>query len=199
MGASEDSHPLTNYYHSTSLLESLASAAPRFGELWLQSLCKAHATTDPEKELLIHALEPFMINKLLSTADLRADHAMLYNIMGDPATRIFAPQELETVVTDENGQWQWRVLHPQPGARLFVQRREPLPAFPLMLPASTRDEAMKRMAEANGRLQFKTLTELGPGTKWAGKTTGPGTLRLVAVSAQGIFVAAVEMKVEAVK
>jgi len=40
-----------------------------------------------DRILLVHALEPFMIKKQLSTADLRADHAMLYNIMGDPATR----------------------------------------------------------------------------------------------------------------
>ncbi len=194
VGATEDSHPLTNYYHSTALLESFGDAAPRFGEQWLRSLRKAHATTEPEKELLVHALEPFMIRKQLRTADIRADHAMLYNIIGDPATRVFAPQKLKADIVEKAGQWRWKVPHPPSGARLLVQRREPLPEFPLTPPAGNREEAIKRMTEANGRLQFHTIAELAPGETWSGKTPGPGTLRLVAVSGQEILVAAVEMK-----
>src|SRR5207244_111440 len=79
VGATEDSHPLTNYYHSTALLNDLDEAEPRFGDLWLRSLRQANATTEPEKELLVHALEPVIIRKSLTTADIRADHAMLYN------------------------------------------------------------------------------------------------------------------------
>ncbi len=194
VGASEDSHPLTNYYHSTSLLESLTSAPPRFGPLWLQSLRKANATTEPEKELLVHSLEPFMINKRLRTEDIRADHAMLYNILGDPATRVFAPRLLVAVITEEAGQWKWQVPSPPPGARLYVQRREPLPEFPLTSPAENREEALQRQADANGSLQFHTLTELKPGAKWSGQSPGPGTLRLVALSEKGLSVTAVEMK-----
>ena len=199
VGATEDSHPLTNYYHSTALLASFGDASPRFGEQWLSSLRRAHATTEPDKELLVHALEPFMIRKQLRTADLRADHAMLYNIMGDPATRVFAPLKLKADIMEKAGQWQWLVPHPPAGARLLVQRREPLPEFPLTAPAGNREEAVKRMTEANGRLQFHTIAELTPGSKWSGKTPGPGTLRLVAVSPQGLLVASAEIKAAAAK
>ena len=199
VGATEDSHPLTNYYHSTSLLETFTAVTPRFGDLWLRSLRKANATTEPAKELLVHALEPFMISRRLTTADIRADHALLYNILGDPATHIFAPRQLETVISENAGEWHWRVPHPPTGARLLVQRRQPLPAFPLAAPAANREEALKRQTDANGTLQFHTLTELNPGAKWSGRTSGPGTLRLVAMSAQGLSVAAVEMKAPAVK
>ena len=181
-GATQDSHPLTNYYHSTALLESLATGIPRFGDLWLRSLRKANATSEPEKELLVHVLEPLLIKKSLTTADIRADHAMLYNLIGDPATRMFTPEKLQAEITEENGQWRWSVPQPPPGARLLVQRRAPLPKFALTDPVATRDGATSRLTEANARLQFVTQLELPGGKKWSGLTPGPGTLRLVAIS-----------------
>ena len=193
VGASEDSHPLTNYYHSTALLSDLAAAGDRFGDLWLHSLRRAHATTEPDKELLVHALEPVFLNKSLATADLRADHALLYNIIGDPATRVFAPAKLEAVLTEKDGSWRWSVAHPPRGARLLVQRRDVLPDFTLGTAAATREEAVKRLTEANAGLSFQTVKELPAGAKWSGVTPGPGTLRLVAIGSDGLAVAAAVM------
>lgn len=193
VGAAEDSHPLTNYYHSTALLDCLDTAEPRFGDLWLRSLRKANGTTEADKELLVHVLEPLMINKSLSTADLRADHAMLYNIMGDPATRVFAPRKLAAEIIEKDGQWQWKVPHPLPGAKLLVQRRKPLPEFLLSKTAVGRTEAGQRLKEANEALQFKTVTEIPAGENWEGTTAGPGTLRLIAMSSTGLAVAAAPM------
>ena len=193
VGASEDSHPLTNYYHSTALLVALDTAEPRFGDLWLRSLLKAHATTEPEKELLVRALEPLIIKKSLTTADLRADHAMLYNIIGDPATRVFAPRALAAGITEKDGQWRWSVPQPPPGARLLVQRRAPLPEFVLGTAAATKEEATQRMEQANAKLRFQTVAEFPAGEKWQGTVPGPGTLRLVALGKDGLAVTAAEM------
>lgn len=190
VGATEDSHPLTNYYHSTALLADLDGAAPRFGDLWLRSLRLANATTEPEKELLVRALEPVIIKKSLNTADLRADHAMLYNIIGDPATRVFAPQKLKAEITEKNGQWQWSVPQPPAGARLLVQHRAPLPEFGLTSAAPTKADGLKRMDEANAKLRFQTVKEFAPGASWSGSIAGPGTVRLVSISPAGLAVAA---------
>jgi hypothetical protein len=191
--ASQDSHPLTNYYHSTALLEKLDSPGPRFGDLWRDSLRKASTATDPEKELLVRALEPLMIKKSLNTAELRADHQALYNIIGDPATRLFAPRKLEAEVSVKDGAWQFRIPHPPQGAKLVVQVRPPLPDFVLSKPAADRAESLKNQSEANAKLQFKTVSEKKPGTLWSGSVRGPGTLRLVALSADGLAVAAASM------
>jgi Peptidase family C25 len=190
VGASEDSHPLTNYYHSTSLLECLATAEPRFGDLWLRSLRKAHAASDPAKEWLVHVLEPLMIKKRLNTEDLRADHAFLYNVIGDPATRVFAPRMLEAEITAKDGAWLWRVPQPHADAKLVVQHRPPMDDYVLGPPAASRDEGLERIAKANAGLQFRTITELGPGENWEGTFQGTGTLRLVAVKPEGLSVAA---------
>jgi hypothetical protein len=191
--ASEDSHPLTNYYHSSSMLESLNATAPRFGDLWLASLRKANATTEPEKELLVHALEPLMIKTSLSTADLRKDHAAMYNIIGDPATRLFSPQKLEAGISIKDGAWQWSVPHPPEGASLYVQVLAPLPQFSLSKPAQGRAESLKNLAEANAKLRFQTITRIPAGKPWTGTVPGPGTLRLVAVSNSALSVAASRM------
>jgi len=192
VGATEDSHPLTNHYHSTALLSALGNAEPRFGEVWLRSLRTAHTTTEPDKEALVRVLEPIIIKKSLTTADLRTDHAMLYNIMGDPATRIFPPADLKSEISVKDGAWHWNVLQPPAGARLLVQRRGALPEFMLGAAAATREEAAQRMEEANAKLKFETVAELPAGAKWSGVTAGPGTLRLVATG-KGIAVTGNEM------
>jgi hypothetical protein len=192
VAASEDSHPLTNYYHSTALLAALESAEPRFGELWLRSLRKAHTAHEPDKELLVRALEPVIIKKSLTTADIRADHAMMYNIFGDPATRVAGPRPLQAEIAEQNGQWNWKVPQPPPGARLLVQRRDPLPDFTCGAPASSKEEAVMRLEEANAKLRFHTVAEIAEGGSWSGRTAGSGTLRLVALGSQGLAVAAME-------
>ncbi len=194
VGASEDSHPLTNYYHSSSVLASLEDRDSGFGDLWLRSLKKANATTEPEKEMLVHALEPLMIKKQLNTADLRRDHAALYNIIGDPATRLFAPRKLEAVFTVRDGAWHWSVPSRPAGATLLVQHLSPLPSFALGKPAATRAESLRQLADANAKLTFQTIAEVPAGASWSGITPGPGTLRLVAKTPSALFVAASRME-----
>src|SRR5205085_2423376 len=116
----------------------------------------------------------------LNTADLRRDHAALYNIIGDPATRIFPPRKLEAEITVKDGAWNWSVPKPPAGATLVVQKLEPLPSFTLGTPAATREESLRNLTEANGKLRFKTVAQIPAGAPWRGVVPGPGTIRLVA-------------------
>ena len=175
------------------MLESLNTSGSRFGDLWLASLRKANATTEPEKELLVHALEPLMIKTSLSTADLRKDHAAMYNIIGDPATRLFSPLKLEAGISIKEGVWHWNVPNPPAGASLYVQLLAPLPQFTLDKPAQGRAESLKNLTEANAKLRFQTVTRIPAGQPWSGTVPGPGTLRLVAVGDSALSVAASRM------
>lgn len=188
VAASEDSHPLTNYYHSTAMLHCLASPGATFGDLWLKSLLMARTAVEPEKELLVRALQPLIIGKGPAPEEVRADHVFLYNIFGDPATKLFAPSVLAGEIQEMKGVWHWKIPSPPPGARLLVQRRGVLPKMTLGKGAATEDEARQRFLEANASLSFATVSELPAGAKWEGQTPGPGMLRLVATGPTGISV-----------
>ena len=59
--------------------------------------------------------------------------------------------------------------------------------------AATKEEAMRRLEEANAKLRFQTVAEYAAGEKWQGIVPGPGTLRLVALGSDGLAVTAAEM------
>jgi hypothetical protein len=195
VAASVDSHPLTNYYGSTSLLHHLAGKpAATFGEAWLRSIRDAHARRDPVKEWLVSALEPLVIGTRNPVKDLKADHLLIYNLMGDPATRLFLPDPLEATVKRTAGGWSWSVPKPAdlpPGAKLLIQHRAPLPAFGLGAPAHSRSAGVKLLGDANATLDFRTLQELGSDAPWTGTMAEVGTLRLCVVGSPALQVHAV--------
>ena len=182
IAASVDSHPLTNYYGSTSLLRDLnGTTSDSLGGLWVESIRKAHATREPLKEWLVSALEPFVIGKRNRVKDLKADHLLIYNLLGDPATRLFLPQPLEATVTRSGDGWEWSVEKPPglaPGSKLIVQHRTPFPSFKLGEPVLDRDSAVAAFDEANAALGFRTLRELAASEPWEGSLDESGTLRL---------------------
>lgn len=178
--ASMDSHPLTNYYHSTALLQGLGNGWKSFGAAWIQSLHAALQAREPDKELLVRGLQPLLIGEGPAPEEIRSDHALLYNIFGDPATRLFTPDALEAEMVWNAGEWHWKVKQPPAGCVLRVQRRGPVRPGALGQPAATPADARRAFQEANRALQFETVAELPAGVAWEGKTAGPGVLRLVA-------------------
>ncbi|WP_367870529.1 C25 family cysteine peptidase [Luteolibacter sp. Populi] len=197
IAASVDSHPLTNYYGSTSLLRDLnGTTADSLGGLWVESIRKAHATREPLKELLVSSLEPFVIGKRNRVKDLKADHLLIYNLLGDPATRLFLPRPLEAIVTRSGEGWEWAVKKPAglpTDARLIVQHRAPLPSFKLGLPAEDPGAAFKTLEEANASLDFRTLDKLDSSSVWGGTLSEPGTLRLCLTGGHELLVHAVNL------
>lgn len=200
IAASVDSHPLTNYYGSTSLLRSLGEpGGDTFGGAWVSSIRKAHERSEPVIETLVSTLEPLVIGKRNPVKDLKADHLLIYNLLGDPATRLFVPGRLEAVVTREDGRWKWSVQKPQaspPGAKLIVQHRPPIGTFALGKPASSASSAQDAMDQANGALDFQTITELDPQAEWNGVVSQSGTLRLCLIEGRQMRVFAVELAVK---
>lgn len=182
IAASVDSHPITNYYGSTSLLACLADDPPvTLGQLWVQSIREAHSRREFTKEFLVSALEPFVIGTRNPVKDLKADHLLIYNLLGDPATRLFLPQPLPAKLGKADGEWRWTVDKPDnlpAEAKLLVQHRRPFPFFSLGEPSSEPAVAMKRFRETNETLEFQSIRELDFSEPWNGVVQGPGTLRL---------------------
>jgi Peptidase family C25 len=194
IAASVDSHPLTNYYGSTTLLRDLAgSPGDTFGRLWVDSIRRAHTTREPLKELLVGLLEPLVIGTRNPVKDLKADHLLIYNLLGDPATRLFLPRPLEAEVVRRGDAWEWSVPKPAalpPGTRLLVQHRGPIPTFNRSPELDGREQAQASLRKANAALDFRTLHDLGPDEAWNGSIEGPGTLRLCLVGGEVLRVKA---------
>lgn len=198
IAASVDSHPLTNYYGSTTLLRDLAgSPGDTFGKLWVDSIRRAHRTREPLKELLVGLLEPLVIGTRNPVKDLKADHLLIYNLLGDPATRLFLPRQLEAKVVRRGDAWHWSVPKPAalpPGTRLLVQHRVPIPTFRRSPEPGGREQAQAGLNEANAALDFRTLSELGPADPWSGSIADSGTLRLCLLGGESLQVHAAALK-----
>ena len=198
IAASVDSHPLTNYYGSTTLLRDLAdSPGDTFGQLWVDSIRRAHRTREPLKELLVGLLEPLVIGTRNPVKDLKADHLLIYNLLGDPATRLFLPRPLEAQVAHRGDAWHWSVPKPAalpPGTRLLVQHRAPIPTFRRSPEPGGREQAQAGLNEANAGLDFRNLGELGPDDPWSGSIDSAGTLRLCLLGGESLQVHAAALK-----
>ncbi|MEK7953638.1 C25 family cysteine peptidase [Luteolibacter soli] len=192
IAASVDSHPLTNYYGSTSLLEDLnRDPSDTLGQLWVDSITRAHARHEVLKELLVSLLEPIVIGKRNPVEDLKADHLLIYNLLGDPATRLFMPRPLEAKVERLGSEWKWSVTKPTdlaPGQRLVIQHRPPLPGVYLGKPGSEPQAANMALEKANAALGFRTLKELNSTEAWNGEIAEPGTLRLCVTGGPALLV-----------
>lgn len=182
IAASVDSHPLTNYYGSTSLLKGLGEPdCDTFGKAWVSSIRKAHERREPVLETLVSTLEPLIIGKRNPVADLKADHLLIYNLLGDPATRLSVPRPLEGRIERSKAGWRWSATKPvqlPAGTKLLVQYRAPLPSYGLKKASTERDAAARVLQETNASLDFTTLKELEPGDAWDGFIDQPGSLRL---------------------
>ena len=182
IAASVDSHPLTNYYGSTSLLRDLnGEPTDTLGGLWVDSIGRAHKRREFLKEILVGVLEPMVIGKRNPVKDLKADHLLIYNLLGDPATRLFMPRPLEAKVERREGKWVWSVDKPvglASGQRLLIQHRAPIPGVHLGKPAGDAQAANEALEKANATLGFRTVRELDGTEPWSGEVVEPGTLRL---------------------
>lgn len=199
IAASVDSHPLTNYYGSTSLLQDLnREPADTLGQLWVDSITRAHARRELLKEALVAVLEPIVIGKRNPVKDLKADHLLIYNLLGDPATRLFLPQPLEAKVERRGDKWEWSVAKPAiltPGQRLVIQHRPPIPSVYLGKPTSDAHAANQALEKANAALGFRTIKELDINEPWSGEIAEAGTLRLCVTGGAALLVHAEDLRV----
>jgi hypothetical protein len=196
IAATEDSHPLPNFYTATSLLQKVreAEGSGRFGSLWLDAQRAARRRHDTLIEFLVRDAEG-RLNKGRAEVDLlKLDQASLYAILGDPATRFHMPQKLQARTVKTERGWTWEVTPPPGATRLRVETRSDSPNFPNR-PGGVDESKLAGVFEAAvDLLQFKPLATLAAGQPWRGEVTAPAIVRLIAETASGLYVAGFELR-----
>jgi Peptidase family C25 len=197
IAATEESHPLPNFYTATSLLRRLQSAdgPVRFGRLFLDAQRDARRRSDLLYELLLRDAEG-RLNKARSDIEtLKTDHAAIYAIIGDPATRVLLPRALKVTTARNADGWSWHAEAPPGARRLVVERRIHAVDFPPR-PANADDSTTAALfVKANEALAFRPLATVEAGAEWRGHIAEPGIVRFVAETEGGTHVFGVELRV----
>jgi hypothetical protein len=194
VGATTESHPLTNYFTGVALLKTLAEGAPqRLGDLWLGAERRGFLEKDFLVEQMLKDAEG-SLEKEIDVAKLRRDQRLLYVLLGDPALRLPLPAPLDATVEKRDGAWRWTARRPEGATRLLVglrpaQREAPAP------PAGADEIALRRaqFEAANAAEGFDPVGEIGDGP-WEGSVDRPGRLRLVALGPDGVAVGTLELE-----
>jgi hypothetical protein len=190
VGATTESHPLTNNYVGTCLLRAAAGKYgrhDRLGSLWLESQRRAAE----ERSLILESMLKDVEGKLepeINVAKLRRDQQLMYALLGDPALRLPLPLPLEATI-DADGCW--RATRVEGATELHVAFR----AMPLeMPPPAGTDAATRRLAFAAANLAegYAARGVLRGDAEWTGSFEERGQLRLVATGPGVLRVAVLE-------
>lgn len=194
VAATNESHPLPNFYTATNLLRLLRSTdgPARFGRVWMDAQRDTRRRTDLVMEALLKGVEG-NYGAAMNPQELKHDHMSLYTIFGDPATTLNAPRKLTVRVEKTATGWLWEATPPTgvpASAKLEVQHRNPNPEFAVR--PATADEKTSRdlFAQANAALTFQPLQTTG----WRGETKTPGLLRFIVETPDSLYVAGTELK-----
>jgi len=195
VGATTESHPLTNYYSGIAVLKAIAEGATtRLGDLWLDAQRRGSKETDFLVQQMLKDAEG-SIEEKIDVAKLRRDQQLLYVLLGDPALRLPLPAALDVKVEKAGDAWQWKAVRPEGATRLLVglrpAHRDAPPAPPAGADAAA--VARARFLAANAAEEFDALGEIGDGA-WQGTVDRAGRLRLVALGPDRLAVAALDLK-----
>ena len=194
IGATTESHPLTNYFSGVCLLETLRGNEKRLGPIWLQAQLAARRRHDFIMEMMLRDVEG-SLDKEIDETKLRRDQLLLYAILGDPATRLRLPQPLQASVERTAAGWRWQATRPSKATRLDVGFRK-VPAFEISVtPAPTQAaKARKAFDAANACFDFATVAALPRDVPWQGTIDRAGLLRLVASGGGQLYVAVLKLE-----
>jgi hypothetical protein len=194
IGATTESHPLTNYFSAVCLLAALGGPEKRLGAIWLGAQRQASRSRDFLMEMLLRDAEG-SLEKEINVEKLRHDQMLMYALLGDPATRLRLPEPLEASVERAGTGWRWRVKRPPGATRLEVGFRKPqaLPVSPGKKPTSAQ-EADKAAETANAGFAFTAQPSPPNDGPWEGTCDRPGWLRLVAVGPGTLHVAVLKLE-----
>ncbi|MHC4934262.1 MAG: C25 family cysteine peptidase [Planctomycetota bacterium] len=197
IGATTESHPLTNYYTGVCLLKALdGKYGPhaRLGDLWLEVQRRAVVEQDPIMERILKDVE----GKLEAEIDvdrLRRDQQLMYALLGDPAQKLTLPARLVAEITQKEGVWSWKAERPMGATRLEIGFQ----------PAGRSNVSFNKLPQEkeSSRALFKLANTMGGFTRfesrddqqaWIGILRQKGTLRLVATGPGLLRVAVLEAK-----
>lgn len=193
VAAATESHPLTNSYSILSLLKNLGGSEKRIGPLWLRAQQEAAKLRNFLAERILRDVEGSLEEKI-NVDKLRRDQALMYCLLGDPATRLKLPEALEVAVEYRDGAWHWRATRPAGATSLEIGLRASNPARPAPAVGGDRKKALAALRAANATFEFCPTGTLNADAPWTGTVRTEGTLRLVATSPQRIHAATVELK-----
>jgi hypothetical protein len=180
VAASAESHPLPNLYSGLAMLPVLDDRPERMGKLWLALLDRVRKQRNPIYEAVVN-VEHDRQGLDVEIDDLLEDHPRLYNLFGDPATRLRMPQPLHGRLDFIDGAWQWRVDKPEEAERLIVEFRPAGRKPPMAVQDPTAEQAAALLEKANALFEFERLAEMTADEDWQGQIDEEGLLRLIAV------------------
>lgn len=193
IGATVESHPLTNCFSVLCLIRERGEKDKRIGTIWLAAQRKAMKTRDFIVERMLINVEGKLEEKM-DVGKLRRDQILMYALLGDPATRLHLPDNLSCKINKVGEKWQWQVNRPKDVTRLYVGFRPDGQNFPTAELPLQKDAAMRRFEEANATFAFTPIGELAVDETWKGTISEEGTLRLIAIGQGRIYATAFQLK-----
>ncbi len=193
IAATTQSHPLTNYYSGMASLNELNHGkAERLGDYWNAVQREAFFKREAWAEFVLKEVEGKLENEI-DIPKLKRDHALMYALLGDPATRLRVPLELSVLWKKVGGAWEWAVERPSgaESGELVVSHRgggesEALRA----IPEGTTPQQARRLFEArNAGYAFRERERLAFDEPWNGRVTARGEWRFVVTGGQRPFAA----------
>ena len=193
IAATTESHPLTNYFSSVCLVQSLDSPDQRLGELWLSAQKKSLESRDLIIESMLSNVEGKLEDKI-DVDKLRRDQMLMYALLGDPALRMRLPEKLHGKIKHQEDGWHWKVHKPEDATELHVGLRAAGQELPVVAGDLQRDTAGENFRSANATLGFRPLPGRDASQEWEGVINNQGILRLVAIGPKRIYVAALNLR-----
>jgi len=199
VGATTESHPLTNYFSGQGMLEAVGAAIetqpgaepdagpPRLGSLWLAAQRRARTARNVLVEGLLRDVE----GKLEPTIDvekLRRDQVLMYALLGDPATRLRLPRKLTASIERAQDGWRWRAVRPEGANTLSLDFRPAKVEIPPRGDGADPQAARAAFLAANAQYAYEPLPAPTGDTPWTGTLARPGRLRLVATGPDALYV-----------
>ncbi|MCA9256773.1 MAG: hypothetical protein KDA33_14090, partial [Phycisphaerales bacterium] len=180
IAASTQSHPLPNYFTGRELLSALKRRNYRLGDAWLSAQRRATKARDPLIESVLMEVEG-KLEAEIDVAKLRRDQALMYNILGDPATKLRRPGDLNVILKKEGDGWRWRVIPPKDATRLDISIRPTTVQLPTSTtPPTDRNDANAALNSANRCFVFEPIATLKADEPWEGVLRKTGDVRFVA-------------------
>lgn len=194
IAATTESHPLTNYYTATSLLGALDGRESRIGAIWLKAQREALKTRSFLVEQVLRDVEGKLEDQI-NVQKLQRDQALMYVLLGDPATRLRIPKPLEARVEGQEKVWRWEAIRPDGATELHIDFRPSTTETTYRNTKNTdRDEMRAAFQEGNAAFAFTPLETRSDSESWTGTVHKPGWLRLCATGPDMIYTAALKLR-----
>ena len=195
IGATTESHPLTNYFSGLCLLQEHGEKDKRFGSVWLAAQRKAMKTRDLIIERMLVDVEGKLEEKM-NVAKLRRDQILMYALLGDPALRMHLPDKLNCRIKHSADGWHWEADKPDDASKLYVGFRKAGQKIPPVTQKLDKDAAQKLFEQANATFAFEQVNELTAEQDWRGTIdqNKEGILRLVAIGPKTMYAACLNLR-----